>query len=238
MWCWADFCPWIHYCRRCVQSRFLLTEVLILCPRCHHSKLVLKAAVQSESVGMEFLSCLLEEKMQELLFPFSFNLKGCQAHEGVKNWVEQYDRTSPLTSENWMWPKNPLLEQVCFPELVVLFFWAGRTDLVQAWLSTWRWSQPSFVLWDSSLQHKGSKALFLQLPLPKSKAFVIDDCLLTYLGKQSRLMSFRKKWDRRWCHVGWLVLLGCWGHHRLSKACGKYEMLGRWRQSCASQVRG
>lgn len=84
-----------------------------------------------------------------VFFKFIFNFKCCQAHEGVKNWVGHYDRTNPLTSEKWMWPKNLLLKQVYFHELAVLFFWAGRTGLILAPLLTRLWSQFSFVLWDS-----------------------------------------------------------------------------------------
>lgn len=123
-----------------------------LCHWPHHSKCFFKTAVQSESGGLEFLlHFLLEEEMEDLFFfKFIFNFKCCQAHEGVKNWVEQRDRTNPLTSENWTWPKNLLLQQVCFHELAVLFFWAGRTDLIQAWLLARPWSQLSFVLWGSN----------------------------------------------------------------------------------------
>jgi len=116
------------------------------------TKCFLKTAVQSESVGLEFLSHFYWRKKWRnyFLLKFIFNFRCCQAHEGVKNCVEQYDRTSPLTLENWTWPKNLLLEQVCFHELAMLFFWAGRTDVIQAWLLARLWSQFSFVLWDSN----------------------------------------------------------------------------------------
>lgn len=134
-----------------------------LCPWPDHSKCFLKPSFQSESFDLQFLLCfLLEEEIEKTVWVFIifiFNFKCCQAHEEVKNWVGLYDRTSPRTSENWMWPKSLLLKQVYFHELAVLFFWAGRTGLILAPLLTRLCSQFSFVFWDSLLA-KRKKTLF------------------------------------------------------------------------------
>lgn len=86
-------------------------------------------------------------KMEELFF--NLVLTWNVARHMESNWVEQCDRTKPLTSENWTWPKNLL--QVCFHEPAALFFWAGRTDLVQSWLLAVLWSQFPFVWWDGNV---------------------------------------------------------------------------------------
>lgn len=94
---------------------------------------------------------------------FIFNFKCCQAHEGVKNWVGHYDRTNPLTSENWMWPKNLLLKQVYFHELAVLFFWAGRTGLI--WLHCSPGSEASSHLsCGTAFKQKGTSPFLFSCP--------------------------------------------------------------------------
>lgn len=121
-----------------------------LCPWPHHSKCFFKNSCSKWKCWSSIpIALFIGGRNGRIFYLFIFNFKCCQAHEGVKNWVEQYDRTNPLTSENWMWPKNLLLKQICFHELAVLFSWAGRADLIQAWLLARPWSQLSFVLWDS-----------------------------------------------------------------------------------------
>lgn len=157
-----------------------------------------------------------------VFFIFIFNFKCRQAHEEVKNWVGQYDRTSPRTSENWMWPKNLLLRQVYFHELAVLFFWAGRTGLILAPLLTRLWSQFSFVLWDS-FWAKRNKPFSLQLSLLNTEVFVIYDyCApFTDLRKERSVVPFPFFPKLHECSVDLPVLAGCYCH------CGVTEVLNR-----------